>query len=136
MSDHTHTTGSKLDSLSDLKLRQLEIRVDTTPPRPTGFVPGFPVPILKAVVSADAVKALPVVLAIHRQLTMTRREWTPLNSAVWTAAGSPSSKKREAILRDLKRLPEVVRIEPRRTTAAHYRVAKGTLWFPSQKRQR
>ena len=29
-----------------------------------------------------------------RQLKMTRWEWTPINAAVWKAAGDPSDKQR------------------------------------------
>ena len=79
-------------------------------------------------VAAGAEKALPVVLAIHRQLRMTRREWTPLNSAIWKAAGAPSPKARAAILRKLHGLSGVIRLDAHRTVTSHYRVARGDLW--------
>jgi hypothetical protein len=121
-------TYSELDALTDAQLQQLETRVITTSKKAVAFVPGFPLSILYAVVSAGAEKALPVVLAIHRQLRMTGREWTPLNSAVWKAAGSPSDKERASILRKLKGLPDLIRVTPHRTATTHYWVARGSLW--------
>jgi hypothetical protein len=117
-----------LDQLTDAELRQHEIVVPRKSRRGAAFVPSFPVRILGAVVTARAEKALPVVLAIHRQLLMTRREWTPLNSAIWIAAGSPTDKGRATILRKLKHLPDLIRIKERRTPLSRYRVARGPLW--------
>ena len=101
-------------------------RIRTT--KPDAYIPGFPLKVLLATVDADAVKALPLVLAIHRQLTMTRRQLTPLNGAIWKAAGNPSHKERETILAKIKMMPDVIRIECHRTATAHYRVGRGGLW--------
>ena len=83
---------------------------------------------IEAVVDADAVAALPLVLAIHRQLAMTKREETPLNEAIWKCAGSPSPKCRESILRTLKAIPQVIRVTAVQTATTRYRVAKGEVW--------
>jgi hypothetical protein len=120
--------GPDLDRLSDIELRAHETRVDVRGRKSPYFVPAFPTSILTSVVQAKAEKALPTLLAIHRQLAMTRREYTPLSAAVWSAAGDPSEKKRATIVRKLKLLPEVVKVEPHRTAASHYRVARGPLW--------
>lgn len=114
-----------LDTLSDKELRRLE--KSSTPTKST-YIPAFPQSLIQAVVDGDAVTALPLVLAIHRQLTMTNREETPLNEAVWKCAGSPSPKRRETILRNLRTIPDVIRITAARTATAHYRVAKGKSW--------
>ena len=90
----------------------------------TAFIPALPVHI----VEAKAEKALPLVLAIHRQLHMTKRETTPLNAAIWKAAGSPSPRERESIIRKLKALPGLVYFEIARTTTSHYRVGRGSDW--------
>ena len=123
-----NTRPPNLDQLTDAELRRHEIVVTRTSRRGEAFVPSFPVRILCAVVAAGAEKALPVVLAIHRQLHMTRREWIPLNSAIWKAAGAPSPKARAAILRKLRCLPGVIRLDPHQTVTSHYRVARGDLW--------
>jgi hypothetical protein len=121
-------TSINLDGLSDFELRQFETPARASRHRTDAFVPALPVAVVVAVVEAGAEKALPVILAIHRQLKMTRREWTPINAAVWKAAGNPSDKRRSAIIRMLKRLPAFLRIELHRTPSSHYRAAKGPQW--------
>jgi hypothetical protein len=96
---------------------------------PNPYVSAFPLSVSKHCVSVGCEAALPLILAIHRQLKMTGREWTPLNKAVWVSAGDPSEKKREKILRALKRHPELVQICPRKTATSHYDVAYGSLWL-------
>ena len=117
--------GRSLDTLTDQELRRLE---KATTPVNAPYIPAFPQSLIQAVVDGDAVTALPLVLAIHRQLTMTNREETPLNEAVWKCAGSPSPKRRETILRNLRAIPDVIRITAARTATTHYRVAKGKSW--------
>ena len=104
-----------LDHLSDFELRKLERTSDGRPDVRAQFIPACPVRIIQAMVEADAAVALPLVLAIHRQLTSARREETPLNEAAWKIAGSPSARRREAILRKLKRLPELIVFRADRT---------------------
>ena len=117
--------GRSLDTLTDSQLRRLE---KSAIPTKAGYIPGFPQSVLQAVVDADAVVTLPLILAIHRQLTMAKRKETPLNEAIWKCAGSPSSKRREAILRKLKGVPHLIRVTVARTATTHYRVAKGKSW--------
>lgn len=92
------------------------------------FIPALPLQIVTVSVAAECEIALPLILAIHRQLTMTAREWTPLNNAIWTAAGNPPEKKRAKILAVLKRHPDLIQIRPKKTTTSHYEVAYGALW--------
>ncbi len=99
----------------------------------TAFIPPLALHIVISIVEAKAEKALPLVLAIHRQLHMTKRETTPLNAAVWKAAGSPSSRERESIMRKLKDLPGIIRLEKDRTTTSHYRVGRGSEWISDKK---
>lgn len=120
-----------LDHLSDFELRKLEHTSDGRPDVRAQFIPPCPVRIIQAMVDADAVIALPLVLAIHRQLTSARREETPLNEAVWKISGPSSARKREAILRKLKRLPDLIVFRADRTPTSHYRVSKGRLWTES-----
>ena len=118
-----------LDHLSDFELRKLERPPsDHRPDVRAQFIPACPVRIIQAMVDADATAALPLVLAIHRQLTLARRKETPLNDAVWKISGSPSARQRETILRKLKRLPELIVFRADRTPTSHYRVSRGRLW--------
>ena len=117
--------GRSLDTLTDKELRRLE---KSATPTKAAYIPGFPQSIIQAIVDADAVAAFPLVLAIHRQLAMAKRKETPLNEAIWKCSGSPSPKRREAILRKLKAIPHVVRITVARTATTRYKVAKGEMW--------
>ena len=118
--------GRSLDTLTDQELRWLE---KATTPAKAAYIPAFPQSIIQAVVDAGAVTALPLVLSIHRQLAMAKRRETPLNEAIWRCAGTPSPKRREAILRKLKAIPHVIRIVEARTATAYYRVSKGKAWW-------
>ena len=93
------------------------------------FIPAVPLPVVLACVEGGCETALPLILAIHRHLTMTGREWTPLNIAIWTAAGNPSERKRTKILASLKEQSDLIHIRPKKTATSHYEVAYGTLWF-------
>jgi hypothetical protein len=117
--------GRCLDTLTDGELRRLE---KSATPATAAYIPAFPQSVMQAVVDADAVTALPLILAIHRQLVMTKREETPLNEAIWKRAGSPSSKRRESILRKLRTVPHVIRLKATRTRTSHYSVSRGEFW--------
>jgi hypothetical protein len=95
---------------------------------PVHFIPTVPLAVIKACAVEGCEVVLPLVLAIHRQLKMTGRDWTPLNRAVWVSAGDPPEKKRERILRLLKAQPELVQIRSRKTATSHYDVAYGAAW--------
>ncbi len=92
------------------------------------YVPTVPLHVIKACALGDCEVVLPLVLATHRQLKMTGREWTPLNRAVWVSAGDPPERKREKILRVLKARPELILIRQRKTATSHYEVAYGAAW--------
>jgi hypothetical protein len=121
--------GRCLDTLTDGELRRLEKSVT---PVTAAYIPAFPQSVMRAVVDAHAEAALPLVLAIHRQLVVTKREETPLNEAIWKCAGSPSSKRREAILRKLKAVPQVIMLKATRTRTSHYSASRGDLWIGGQ----
>jgi len=106
----------------------------TTTKEPTrrqreGYIPALPVKVLCAVVEAKAEKALPLILAIHRQLHMAKQKSVPLTGAIWDAAGSPGRQAKVAVLRNLKKLPKVIRlISKDQTMFSYYDVAYGPLW--------
>lgn len=92
------------------------------------FIPALPLGVVLTCVAGGYEVALPLILAIHRQLRMTRREWTPLNKDIWCAAGNPPEKKRAKILSAIKEHPDLIQVRPKKTTTSHYEVAYGTLW--------
>jgi len=97
--------------------------------RKKGYVPSYPLRIQlalkKAKVTANVVY---LVMAIHRQMHMTKQNSIPLTGAVWDAAGCSSQKEKAAILRKLKQLPEIVGLSVKRTLYGYYRATKGPLW--------
>jgi hypothetical protein len=109
-------------------MRRSEVRLAHLSRHRLSYVPRFPVRILAAIVAAKAEKALPLILAIHRQLYMTKRESTPLNGSIWSAIGSPPKEQRKAILRNLKALPGVIHLSAKQTPTSYYQVAKGPAW--------
>ena len=98
-------------------------------PQPNHFIPPVPIRILERVEQAGAMTAMGLILAIHRQLTTSRRDSTPLNAAIWRAAGLPSKKRKEGILRNLAKVPDVVVLQKARSRRGYYRVARGGLWL-------
>lgn len=94
----------------------------------THFIPAVPLRVIHACVDGGCEIALPLILAIHRQLTMTKRDRTPLNKAIWAAAGNPPEKKRARILAILRKAPELVDIQERKTSTSHYDVRYGSAW--------
>lgn len=97
------------------------------------FIPSMPVSIVTEIVRQNAVAILPLVMAIHRQMTMKGKDDTPLNEAIWAIAGNPSSKQRETILRKLKSLPHIFELTAERTRNYHYRVKRGNFWSSNAK---
>ena len=102
----------------------LKTKVD----RKEHFIPSLPLCVIQRVVQAKAEKALPLILAIHRQLYMAKRESTPLNAAIWNAAGNPTTREREGIIRKLKSLHDIIIMEEKRTVTSRYRVGRGQIW--------
>jgi hypothetical protein len=93
------------------------------------FIPALPLEVVLTCVAGGCEVALPLILAIHRQLTMTGREWTPLNKAIWAAAGNPPEKRRAKVLTVLKEQPDLIQIRSKKTATSHYEVARGVLWL-------
>jgi hypothetical protein len=96
--------------------------------RKNHFVPPVPIRILERVEQSGAMTAMGLILAIHRQLTMRKRDSTPLNGAIWRTAGSPSKKRKEVILRNLAKVPDVFVLQKVRSRQGYYRVVRGELW--------
>ena len=117
-------------AIAGFQNRQQEARQPARPKTRSqnSFVPVVPLCVIKACALGGCEVVLPLVLATHRQLKMTGREWTPLNRAVWVSAGDPPERKREKILRVLKARPELILIRQRKTATSHYEVAYGAAW--------
>jgi hypothetical protein len=108
--------------------REIPADMQPTLRRLKGYIPGFPLRILCAVVEAKAEKARPLVLAIHRQMVMTRESSIPLSGAIWDAAGSPGKRERVSVLRNLRKLRKIIRLTAKQTMFSYYRASYGPLW--------
>jgi hypothetical protein len=128
MSSKSYPSPQALRELTDKDLRAYETPARLPRRQSAAFIPSLPVRVVQAIVAANAEIALPLVLAVHRQLTMKKQNETALTAAIWTAAGSPSQRKREAILRKLKCLPAVIVVTKARTPTSYYRIGKGAIW--------
>jgi hypothetical protein len=80
------------------------------------------------IVETDAGKALPLILALHRQWRMSRRGSARLSGSLWYMAGRPTPRERRTILAHLRRVPGLVVVKERRSLAARYDLVKGPLW--------
>lgn len=111
-----------------------DFNATTTRKQPTrrqreGFCPVFPLMILRVVVEEKAIKALPLIMAVHRQLHMVKKKSVPLTGVVWNASGYVSRKDKTAALQKLRKLSKVIRLIPKRQTMhSYYDVAYGSLW--------
>jgi hypothetical protein len=97
-----------------------------------GYVPKFPARLLPVIRRAKATKVLDVVLAVHRQLHMTKRTSTPLNGAIWDVVGSTSKRERTAIVRSLGTIPQVICLNVDPAYGSYYRVSRGSLWTAAE----
>lgn len=92
------------------------------------FVPSVPVSAVTRCVQLGIEDALPLILAVHRQLSMKKAARTPLNKHVWAAAGAPPERKRARILSLLRKAPELIELHERKTASSHYDVGYGHGW--------
>jgi hypothetical protein len=96
--------------------------------RPLRYVPRFPLAVLRHVRAANADRALPLVLAMHRRFHMGSKRATPLTGDLWGNIGNPSENERHTILQNLRKMPELVEIKKSRRLLYAYELAKGPLW--------
>ncbi|MDI9848656.1 hypothetical protein QM467_11375 [Rhodoblastus sp. 17X3] len=113
---------------AELDCHAERVDLEKAPVAASRYVPKIPVAIIECVEQAGAMTAMGLILAIHRQLAMRKSDSTPLNAAIWKAAGSPSKKRREVILRNLAKVPDVFVLQQERSQQGHYRVGRGELW--------
>jgi hypothetical protein len=92
------------------------------------YIPSFPLWALVMIVEADAGKALPLILALHRQWRMSRKGSVRLSGSLWYTAGRPTPRERRTILAHLRRVPGLVVVKERRSLSARYDLVKGPLW--------
>jgi hypothetical protein len=94
------------------------------------YYPKISAHVVLAIVAADALHALPLVLATHRRMHMRQRDAIPLTKSIWRAAGypDPDDWRRRTALAQLRRVPQVLGLEEKRSRYARYRLKRGPLW--------
>ena len=69
-----------------------------------------------------------LVNVILQRMRVRREVTVALTSAIWAELGSPSERERRTILKHLRRIPGVVRLEERRQGYTRYRATEGDMW--------
>jgi hypothetical protein len=77
---------------------------------------------------AEAMPALPLLLAICSQMTVRRKKAVLITARVWNVARGRTKGKRKAMLTALQRVPSLVRLEYRNRSGSKYRASQGPLW--------
>jgi hypothetical protein len=85
--------------------------------------------VLKEIVRARAHHhTIPLVLAILRHARLRRTKTVPITSTIWAEAGSPGERERKTILRHLRDIPGVLRLENRHQGYTRYQATLGDMW--------
>jgi hypothetical protein len=79
---------------------------------------------------ARAHNAALLVCAILKRMRMRRATTIPLTSTVWAEIDAPSECERQTILRHLRRVPGVLKLERRHQRYTRYQVTLGDGWSP------
>jgi hypothetical protein len=77
---------------------------------------------------ARAHNAALLVCAIFKRMRMRRTTTIPLTSTVWAEIDSPGERERQTILRHLRRVPGVLKLEKRHQRYTRYQVTLGDMW--------
>ena len=77
---------------------------------------------------AEAMPALPLLLAISNQMRMRKKKVVLITARVWRVARGRTEGKRRAMLVALKRVPDLVSLEFQNRSWSKYRVSQGPLW--------
>jgi hypothetical protein len=77
---------------------------------------------------AEAMPALPLLLAIGNQMNLRRRKAVLITARVWRVARGGTKAKRRLMLAALKRVPNLVCLEYRNCSGPKYRASQGPLW--------
>jgi hypothetical protein len=92
------------------------------------FVMRVPLVWLHILDEAEAMPALPLLLAISNQMKMRRKKAVLITARVWRVAAVHTEGKRRAMLAALKRVPDLVSLEFQNRSWSKYRVSQGPLW--------
>ena len=85
--------------------------------------------VVAEIAHARAHNAALLVCVILKRMRMRTETTVFLTAAIWAEIGAPSERERQTILRHLRLIPRVLKLEPRRKRHTHYQVSLGETWF-------
>jgi hypothetical protein len=88
----------------------------------------IPIWALKEMVRTRAYHAIALAIVLFQHMRMRKTKTVPITGAVWAKIGSPSEYERKTILKHLRRVPGVLRLEERHKGYTRYQVTLGNLW--------
>jgi hypothetical protein len=92
------------------------------------FVMQVPLAWLQILRDAQAMTALPLLLAIDNRMIVKRTSSVSITARIWAIAEARSEQERRTMLRALERVPGLVRLEKRKRLSSWYRAHRGPLW--------
>jgi hypothetical protein len=87
-----------------------------------------PLWVTKEIARARAHNAAVLVNVILQRMRVRRTTAVPITSAIWAEIASPSRYERETILKHLRLIPGVLKLEERRQGYTRYQATKGGMW--------
>jgi hypothetical protein len=88
----------------------------------------FPLWAAREIANARAHYAFALTIVLLQRMRVRRADTAPITAAIWSEIGSPSKDERQTILRHLRRIPGVLKLEKRHEGYTRYRVTLGDLW--------
>ena len=87
-----------------------------------------PLWVTREIARARAYHAAPFINAILQRMRVRKTTTVPITSAIWAEVASPGKYERETILKHLRRVPGVLRLEERHQRFTRYQAVLGDKW--------
>jgi hypothetical protein len=104
--------------------------------RGRGGVNGYsiiPLWVTREIAQVRAHHAALLVAVILRRMQMRRTSIVPITSAIWAELASPNRRERETILKHLRLISGVLKLEERHRGYTRYQATKGDMWTAASK---
>jgi hypothetical protein len=89
-----------------------------------------PLWVVREMAQARAHHAAFLVIVILQRMRVRKTTMVPITSAIWAEIASPGERERETILKHLRRIPGVLRLEKRHQGYTRYEAVLGDKWGP------
>jgi hypothetical protein len=88
-----------------------------------------PLWVLKEIARTRAYHAGPLIGVLLQRMRVRKVDTMPITCGIWAEIGSPNERERWTILQQLRRIPDVLRLEERREGFTHYQVVLSETWI-------